>query len=404
MLERCRKLERGLIGQKAERLPSNEWQLSLAVLASVLGERAVDDAVSAAAVEEVRAHQRKKPVGRNALPEDMPRVEIEILPEEVQRGGLDAFERIGEDTAEVLEHRPASMVMVRIIKPKFVRKDRERGAATEVFVGSTPELPIPRSVAGPGLLADTLVKRWLDHLPLHRLGRHHAREGAGRVDAEVWLRERISSDRHDSDAVDSVKPSHRGCSGSDRVGSGLVVVVVLGPLAAWQRSGRDRRVLLERISVVNVHVVRVLLERASPASCLNSLQTRGAEPVLVLFVEHDQRAFVVVIVGGHESSIDRRSVVWKVTTNPDQLTADVRWVRQWVPVTPTAFAERTWRAEREAFVIVAATQVNVVQTMGEEITRSVSRRRFCLVPARPRRVRRPGMPDPVPPLAAYSSH
>ena len=39
------------------------------------------------------------------------------------------------------------MVVVRIIKPKFVRKDRERGAATEVWIGSTPELPIPRSVA-----------------------------------------------------------------------------------------------------------------------------------------------------------------------------------------------------------------------------------------------------------------
>jgi transposase len=177
MLERCRKLERGLIGQKAERLPAHESQLSLAVLASVLGERAVDDAVAAAGVEEVRAHQRKKPTGRNALPEEIPRVDIEIIPDEVQRIGLDAFERIGQDTAEVLEHRPASMVVVRIIKPKFVRKDRERGTATVVLVGETPELPIPRSVAGPGLLADTVVKRWQDHLPLHRLEGIYAREG-----------------------------------------------------------------------------------------------------------------------------------------------------------------------------------------------------------------------------------
>ena len=175
MLERCRKLERGLLGQKAERLPAHESQLSLEVLASVLGEQARD--LAPPQVEEVRAHRRAKPTGRKTLPDEIPRVDIEVLPDEVQRAGLDAFERIGQDTTEVLEHRPASMVVVRIIKPKFVRKGRERGAATEVFVGSTPELPIARSVAGPGLLADTVVKRWQDSLPLNRLEGVYAREG-----------------------------------------------------------------------------------------------------------------------------------------------------------------------------------------------------------------------------------
>lgn len=175
MLERCRKLERGILGQKAERLPASESQLSLEVLASVLGEQAGD--VAAAAIEEVRAHQRAKPTGRKVLPDEIPRVDIEIVPDEVQRVGLDAFERIGQDTTEVLEHRPASMVVVRIIKPKFIRKDRERNAPTEVFVGSTPRLPIERSIAGPGMLADTLVKRWQDHLPLNRLEGICAREG-----------------------------------------------------------------------------------------------------------------------------------------------------------------------------------------------------------------------------------
>jgi hypothetical protein len=48
---------------------------------------------------------------------------------------------------------------------------------TEVFVAETPELPIPRSTVGPGLLADTIVKRWQDHLPLHRLEAVYRREG-----------------------------------------------------------------------------------------------------------------------------------------------------------------------------------------------------------------------------------
>jgi transposase len=62
-------------------------------------------------------------------------------------------------------------------RPKFVRKDRERNAETEVLVGEAPELPIPRGLGGPGLLADTIVRRWQDHLPLHRLEQIYAREG-----------------------------------------------------------------------------------------------------------------------------------------------------------------------------------------------------------------------------------
>jgi hypothetical protein len=37
----------------------------------------------------VQPNQRIKPTGRNLLPDEIPRVEIEILPDEVQRAGLD---------------------------------------------------------------------------------------------------------------------------------------------------------------------------------------------------------------------------------------------------------------------------------------------------------------------------
>lgn len=175
MLERCRKLERGLMAQhKSERIPTNEGQLALDVLSMALEQRETEEPVRQ---EEVRAHKRTKPTGRQIRPEDIPRIDIEVLPHEVQREGLDAFERIGEETSEVMERRPASFVLVRTIRPKFVRKDRERGAKTKVHVAPVPELPIPRSVAGPGMLADTLVRRWQDHLPLNRLEGIYQRDG-----------------------------------------------------------------------------------------------------------------------------------------------------------------------------------------------------------------------------------
>ena len=108
---------------------------------------------------------------------NLPRIEIEILPEEVERQGRDAFETIGEDVTETVERRPGSLVVVRVRKPKFVRKDRERYAETEVFVAPPPELPIERGLAGPALCADTIVRRWQDHLPLYRLEQVYAREG-----------------------------------------------------------------------------------------------------------------------------------------------------------------------------------------------------------------------------------
>ncbi len=177
MLERNRKLERGLMGQQRERATS-ESQLTLDVLSAMLGERAAADIDALQGPEDPEEKPpRKKGHGRKPLPKDLPRVDIEIIPDEVQRAGLDAFERIGEEVTEVLERRPGSMVIARIIKPKFVRKDREPSAPTEVHVGQTPSPPIPRSVAGPGLLADTLVRRWQDHMPLHRLEQMYAREG-----------------------------------------------------------------------------------------------------------------------------------------------------------------------------------------------------------------------------------
>lgn len=176
LLEKCKKLEAGLLGQKAERLPKNEQQLTLSLLQMLLGEAAPEPSPEPD-TQEVKAHERRKPTGRRPLPENLPRVDIELLPPEVQREGLDAFERIGQEVSEVLERRPASLVVARVSRPKFVRKERDKDELTQIVVAEVPELPIERGMAGPGLLSDTLVKRFGDHLPLNRQEAIWAREG-----------------------------------------------------------------------------------------------------------------------------------------------------------------------------------------------------------------------------------
>lgn len=171
LLEAYRKLEAGLLGQKRERFVAGDAeQLALSLMSMLTGNR------SSSETQQVEAHERRRPTGRRMLPENLPRIEVEVIPPEVQRRGLDAFERIGEETTETVERRPASAVVVRTIRPKYVLKEAEAHAPA-VLQAPAVELPIPRSIAGPGLLADTIVRRWQDHMPLHRMERMYGREG-----------------------------------------------------------------------------------------------------------------------------------------------------------------------------------------------------------------------------------
>lgn len=175
--EENERLKRGLLGQKAERLPRDDAQLSLAILGLALGRAATSTDTPPVAEEEqvVAEHTRAKPV-RRPPPSHLPREEIEVIPPEVEREP-DAFELIGTETREVLERRPSATIVVAVTYKKYVRKDRRRNEATQVFAPAAVELPIERGVAGPGMLADTIVRRWQDHQPLNRLEAIYAREG-----------------------------------------------------------------------------------------------------------------------------------------------------------------------------------------------------------------------------------
>lgn len=174
--EQVERLKLGLLGQKAERLPKNDAQLSLAILNLALGGDTSATPIDEPEPEQsVPAHQRRKPV-RKPLSDTLPRVAFEVLPPEVLSEGLDGFKLVGSETREVLERRPASCVVVAITYKKFIRKDHERGTAADVLAAPALELPIDRGLAGPSMLADTIVRRWQDHQPLTRLSDIYRRE------------------------------------------------------------------------------------------------------------------------------------------------------------------------------------------------------------------------------------
>jgi len=179
LVEENERLKRGLLGQKAERLPKNDAQLTLEILGMMLGAQGEAAAALPAmppVLQTIPEHTRRKPI-RKPLPEEYTRVEFDVVPLDVQKEGTDYYERVSNTTSETLERRPASVVVVRINRPKFVRKGGPRPGEPVFHQAPPPELPIPRAKVGPGFLAETVVRRFDDHLPMNRLEKIYARDG-----------------------------------------------------------------------------------------------------------------------------------------------------------------------------------------------------------------------------------
>jgi transposase len=119
--------------------------------------------------EREKPNTKKQPV-RLPLPDHLRREEETIEPE-----GIDeSWVRIGEEVTEVLEHKPGELFVRRIVRPKYVLKtdttqEEDREESTEkIKIGALPMLPLPRSNAGPSLLAELLISKYMHHLPFHR--------------------------------------------------------------------------------------------------------------------------------------------------------------------------------------------------------------------------------------------
>lgn len=97
---------------------------------------------------------------------------------------------IGEDSAEILDFVPGHFRVIRHVRPRFACRRCE--AIVQV---PAPGQPIERGLPGPGLLAQVLVAKYLDHTPLYRQARIYARAGVdidratmvGWVGKAAWL-------------------------------------------------------------------------------------------------------------------------------------------------------------------------------------------------------------------------
>lgn len=80
--------------------------------------------------------------------------------------------KVGEDVTEVLVYVPGCFEVVRHVRPAYSCAKCEAMAQAPM-----PDLPIPRTMAGASVVADVLMSKYADHLPLYRQAEIYARDG-----------------------------------------------------------------------------------------------------------------------------------------------------------------------------------------------------------------------------------
>jgi len=198
VLYELERLKRQLFGKKAETVDPDQVQLVFGPVFDALaraekGDQSAQDDVRAeleklrAAAEQAKADaaeakagkpdEKRKGHGRRDFDkEKAPVVEIVLEPPERKLPGGELLEKIEDEVSEHFEYRPASIVRVRVVRPKYRRPTPSPGQSP-IAIADLPERPIPRSVAGPGLIAHVITQKYADHLPLHRQQEIFKRQG-----------------------------------------------------------------------------------------------------------------------------------------------------------------------------------------------------------------------------------
>jgi transposase len=166
-------LQKMIFGSKQERfVPSqpNTPQLSLDIEAEQTASCSVIDAKKITYTR-TNVTVEQKPLchpGRTKLPEHLRREEILIEPSE----DISGLKKIGEEVTEVLEWQPGELFVKKYVRNKYARKSNEG-----VLIGKLPSRPLEKAMAGSGLLAQIVIDKYVDHLPLHRQMQRFERNG-----------------------------------------------------------------------------------------------------------------------------------------------------------------------------------------------------------------------------------
>ena len=165
-------LRRAQFGRKSEKGSVDQLNLSL------------EDIETAVAAEEARleksdanlsrSNAQKRRSNRGALPAHLPREEIIVEPEAKACPCCgSALHVIGEDSSERLDKVPAKLRVIVTRRPRYACRSCSDG----VIQAPAPNRLVEGGLPTEALVADVLVSKYADHLPLYRQAQILAREG-----------------------------------------------------------------------------------------------------------------------------------------------------------------------------------------------------------------------------------
>lgn len=184
-----KRLKRQRFGASSEKVKREIEQLELQLedlelaQALVAGAAGTDESIAEEAgseKQEVQSASKPRKRGRPNVSEATPRERIVLDPGNDCPDCGGTLRLMGEDVSELLEMITAKLKVVEIARLKKSCRRCEK-----IVQKPAPSRPIPRSMAGPSLLAFMLVAKFDDHLPLYRQGEMFARMGADIPDSTL---------------------------------------------------------------------------------------------------------------------------------------------------------------------------------------------------------------------------
>src|ERR1700694_1775140 len=167
-----RELQRHRFGRRAETLPEDQLLLGLEDVEQAEATRAAETDGSSPADRQVRSHKRR--INRGALPAHLPRIEIVVdIDDKTCPCCQGELHRIGEDKSERLDIVPAQFRVLVTRRPKYACRTCEDG----VVQAPAPARLIEGGLPTEATVAQVLVSKYADHLPLYRQAQIYARQG-----------------------------------------------------------------------------------------------------------------------------------------------------------------------------------------------------------------------------------
>ena len=177
---RIAKLKKQAFGKKSEKIEREIEQLefalesiSLAVAEIIEPEQDEGDTVEVVDDPDTSAEEIKLLRRRPRISKDAPRERRELDPGDSCPDCGGELRVMGEDVSELIDMIAAQLKVIEIAR---IKKSCRR--CEKIVQEPAPSRPIPRSMAGPNLLAYILTSKFDDHVPLYRQNEIFARMGA----------------------------------------------------------------------------------------------------------------------------------------------------------------------------------------------------------------------------------